>query len=253
MAHSLNSGFSSLHTAATATTPTPTPTPTTKEEIGGYELPRITRMFPTQVEDIVQQWRTARDKIRIDNEWRACFHRELVLMGSNTVILRGLSGCGKSTFAAFLKIFAEVNLLTAEICSADRYFWSRRNGYVWNRDQLHQAHQRCQEHARHALARGVDFVIIDNPNLGPPEWGTYDAMAIGWDPHGYMNRQRIHTVTHVNFLVPNVETAVQFNRRGRATDDRVIRQDWRVYDSNHGEFWADVVVDPIQLGPPGRV
>jgi tRNA uridine 5-carbamoylmethylation protein Kti12 len=83
---------------------------------------------------------------------------------SLVVILRGLPGSGKSTFATLLKIYAESRGLQAQICCADDYF-IQSNGYKFEPGQLSNAHARCEDYCFFALQRSVPVVIIDNTNV----------------------------------------------------------------------------------------
>jgi predicted kinase len=95
---------------------------------------------------------------------------------SLVIILRGLPGCGKSTFATFLKLYAESIGLEAQVCSADSYFMTRQ-GYKFNPSGLGEAHARCQAYCFQALIRGVPVVIIDNTNVTYSEWTRYVSLA----------------------------------------------------------------------------
>jgi predicted kinase len=67
------------------------------------------------------------------------------------IIVRGLPGSGKSTFA-------ETNFSSFEHIEADQYFM--KNGeYVWNSFKVHSAHSYCYNKVREALYQGKDVVV----------------------------------------------------------------------------------------------
>lgn len=95
---------------------------------------------------------------------------------SKVLILRGVSGSGKSTVAR--EHAAEQILLggKAVICSADDYF-IRLGSYKFDPRLLPEAHAWCRGKAIGALEAEVDLVIIDNTNLCKWEYEPYEKMA----------------------------------------------------------------------------
>ncbi|KAE9023817.1 hypothetical protein PR003_g14009 [Phytophthora rubi] len=92
------------------------------------------------------------------------------------LIMRGLPGSDKSTFAQEVARYADQVGLRTRICSADKFF-QRGGGYVFDRSRLHEAHETCYTQCREALERrldrGVDIVIVDNTNLREHEFERY--------------------------------------------------------------------------------
>lgn len=138
----------------------------------------IVRMFHDEIRQVIDQFSDQR------------FGAHPAQRRSLVVILRGLPGSGKSTFAALLKVYAEGVGLEAQICSADDFF-DRHNGSRFELELLGEAHARCQEYCRLALQRGVPVVIIDNTNVKSSEWMTYVNLAVRGD----------HAVCRVNIVV----------------------------------------------------
>lgn len=65
------------------------------------------------------------------------------------ILVRGIIGSGKSTYAKSLNIFH---------VEADMYF--QRNGsYQWDRRELGEAHSWCKETVKYALDQGMDVVV----------------------------------------------------------------------------------------------
>ncbi|KAE9271579.1 hypothetical protein PF001_g28319 [Phytophthora fragariae] len=100
------------------------------------------------------------------------------------LIMRGLPGSGKSTFALEVARYADQFGLSTLICSADKFF-QRGGAYVFDRNRLHEAHETCYTQYREALERrldrGIDIVIVDNTNLRPHELKRYLDLQIRSD------------------------------------------------------------------------
>jgi tRNA uridine 5-carbamoylmethylation protein Kti12 len=95
---------------------------------------------------------------------------------SKMVILRGVSGSGKSTVAKDLASQAMTVGGKVVICSADDYF-IRLGSYKFDPRLLPEAHAWCRGKAIGALEAEVDLVIIDNTNLCKWEFEPYEKMA----------------------------------------------------------------------------
>jgi len=67
------------------------------------------------------------------------------------VLVRGLPGSGKSTFARKLEYFEHVE--------ADMFFVTKDGQYIYNPDLIKDAHNWCQETTFKALADGWDVVV----------------------------------------------------------------------------------------------
>ena len=92
------------------------------------------------------------------------------------VILRGISGSGKSTAARQMVKEASDKGLRSVICSADDYF-VRQGGYKFDPRLLPEAHAWCRGKAVGAIAAGADLVLVDNTNLCLWEFKPYIEMA----------------------------------------------------------------------------
>ena len=90
------------------------------------------------------------------------------------IILRGLSGAGKSTFT---KLITQ-NLKEESYCvvSADDFFYS--NGkYNFNPTKLPEAHNKCFENFARALLKKIETIIVDNTNSTRQEYAHYAILA----------------------------------------------------------------------------
>lgn len=91
------------------------------------------------------------------------------------IILRGISGAGKSTYV-------KKNFPDAVVCSADTYFVDQDGNYNFDPSKLGHAHNHCQNSFKHALDRNQPLVVVDNTNTTMREMKPYLQMA---KDHGY--------------------------------------------------------------------
>jgi predicted kinase len=89
------------------------------------------------------------------------------------ILIRGLPGSGKTTFANFLQSLGE----NVAICSADHYFEDPVTGeYKFDDSKLRQAHISCQQHAEFEMTQG-NTVVISNVNARTREMKIYEELA----------------------------------------------------------------------------
>ena len=83
------------------------------------------------------------------------------------IIMRGISGAGKSTYA-------KNNFPNAVVCSADTYFI--KDGY--DRSKIGEAHKQCFKEFMDAISiLNADCIVIDNTNSQLWEMSPYIAVA----------------------------------------------------------------------------
>jgi predicted kinase len=87
----------------------------------------------------------------------------------SVLILRGVSGAGKSTYAASLR--------GATICSSDTYMVDASGRYAFDRDRLPETHAKCLTAYTRALTSGAPLIVVDNLNLRRDWYATYASMA----------------------------------------------------------------------------
>ena len=102
-------------------------------------------------------------------------------MNKVMIILRGLPGSGKSTFAEYLRIdlFGGQNAVT---CSADDYMIDSAGNYQFDPKKLGYAHKACQDRAANAARCNIDLIIIANTNTKRDEMKDYEKIA---EKYGY--------------------------------------------------------------------
>ena len=92
------------------------------------------------------------------------------------IILRAVSGAGKSSFARWLagvwNATEEVGRESTVICSADDWFM-QDGEYRFDPSKLGVAHQACFDKFCDAVKRGVGLIILDNTNTQEREFSKY--------------------------------------------------------------------------------
>lgn len=102
------------------------------------------------------------------------------------VIVRGVPGCGKTTFA---EMVAGSN---GEVFETDDYFVTERGGYDFDPSKLPQAHEWCRDRVESAMRdRGVQRIVLSNTSTQVWEFLPYVRMAA---ENGY----RVHSVVKEN-------------------------------------------------------
>lgn len=90
------------------------------------------------------------------------------------VLLKGISGSGKSTFA---------NIIShpKSICSADDYFTDEDGNYNFDATKLGWAHQYCKNKFDDAVRNpNVKYIVVDNTNCNPSDYRYYEIQAKEW-------------------------------------------------------------------------
>jgi len=90
----------------------------------------------------------------------------------NLVIVRGISGCGKTTFAS---------LLGRAICSADDYLM-KDGKYEWEAWKLRRAHEWCLRKCERFMKIGINPVMVSNTSPRKRDLAPYYALA---EKYGY--------------------------------------------------------------------
>lgn len=88
------------------------------------------------------------------------------MTAKKVVIMRGISGSGKSTYI-------KKHYPDALVCSADHFFEKDDGSYQFNAKQLGIAHGICMKKFKKALAHGTDLVVVDNTNTKAREFRPY--------------------------------------------------------------------------------
>ena len=87
------------------------------------------------------------------------------------IILRGVSGAGKSTVA---EIISEGYW---PICEADQQHYTESGVYDWKPENVGKAHAWCQGIVRDAMASNLNKIIVSNTSTTEKELKPYLALA----------------------------------------------------------------------------
>ena len=94
----------------------------------------------------------------------------------NLVIIRGIPGSGKSTYAnGLIKAYQSDGCTTAHF-EADMFFTHEDGSYHWNPEQIGFAHQWCQNQVRESL-KNCDVVIVSNTSVKKKDVDIYVKIA----------------------------------------------------------------------------
>jgi predicted kinase len=85
------------------------------------------------------------------------------------ILLRGVSGCGKSTFAEAISAMNPDSV----ICCADDFFM-KDGVYNFDANKLYAAHKACVNKFMAALEAGVSTIIVANTNTSEKDWKPYE-------------------------------------------------------------------------------
>ena len=108
------------------------------------------------------------------------------------ILLRGLPGSGKSTFA---------KTICDEYYEADQYFINENGEYVFDASKLKLAHEWCKLRTEHAMEDGVEKIVVSNTFTQAWEMQPYFELAA---KYGYRTHSLIIENKHGGKNVHNV-------------------------------------------------
>lgn len=96
-------------------------------------------------------------------------------------LLRGVSGCGKSTIATYLR--EKFNIADYETIhyEADMYFYDEYGEYIFDASKLIEAHSWCRHRVESGMFEGIDNIIISNTSTTEKELQPYLDLAETYD------------------------------------------------------------------------
>lgn len=133
------------------------------------------------------------------------------------IIVRGIPGSGKTTFADFL--FENLGVdIDVSILAADDYFYDDDGQYHFDANQLHAAHMHCQQSVENSMMLDGDkespnsVIIVHNTSTTPKELKPYLELAV---KYGYEVTSLIVENRHGNSNVHSVPEEVLAKMRNR--------------------------------------
>jgi len=103
------------------------------------------------------------------------------------ILIRGLPGSGKSTFAQLISEGGKY-----QVFSIDQYFTNKEGNYQFDYKQNHLAYKNCEELAEKSMQKEASKVIIDNTFTLEWEMDPYLKLA---QTYNY----RVHVITVENY------------------------------------------------------
>lgn len=116
------------------------------------------------------------------------------------VLLRGLPGAGKSTFANYI-------WESKAIFEADKYFYDDKGNYKWDGNLLDQAHKWCQEGVENAMIENYGEIVVSN------------TLTMNKDIEPYMELAKKYGYHVVSLIVEN--------RHGNESEHNVPKESMR--------------------------
>jgi len=126
-------------------------------------------------------------------------------MNKTFIVLRGLPGAGKSTFASFIS-----GMCDTEVFTTDDY-WEKMN-IPFNKADLAVAHKWNREWTFAAMEKGVPVVIL--ANTATEEWEFLDYILFA-EKHGYKVFSLVVENRHGNCSVQDIPLAVRNKMEAR--------------------------------------
>lgn len=139
------------------------------------------------------------------------------------IIIRGIPGSGKSTYAKALKADLEKQGYTVKHFEADDFWYDDKGNYNFDQNRIYYAHKNCYEKAFKALDEGIQYVIVANTFVTHKDMKPYlkEATARGIEVTIYRmdnEFQNVHNVppdkvAHMKEQFKDQENEIKIKRR----------------------------------------
>lgn len=94
----------------------------------------------------------------------------------NLILVRGISGCGKTTFAELMSEKYD-HPVDYPVLSADDYFFDKDGNYNWSGPELPKAHAWCLDQTEQSMIEGEEKIFVANTLAPERELVPYYDMA----------------------------------------------------------------------------
>jgi predicted kinase len=136
------------------------------------------------------------------------------------VILRGLPGAGKSTWA-------KKNAPKAVVCSADDFFM-RDGAYIFNPYLLPRAHGACLRKFVDCVQLSEELVVVDNTNIYVCHLAPYISLA---EAYGYEVEVRTLDIDTGTSFSRNIHGCPRLNIERMAAGFELLPRQWSRYET----------------------
>lgn len=118
-------------------------------------------------------------------------------MVKKIVLVRGIPGSGKSTFASMISSNTHFE--------ADQFFTDSQGNYKWDANKIGEAHEWCQKQIRERMARDISPLYVANTFTTEKEMKPYFDMA---EKYGYQLSSIVIENRHGNENIHSVKSDV---------------------------------------------
>ncbi len=127
------------------------------------------------------------------------------------LIIRGVSGSSKSTFANYLSSLTENTFFNITICTADDYYIEKYGSYKWNAQEIGAAHSFCKDKFEKALQNEDNLVVVANTSSTTAEIQPYIDLATKYSYNFFSIIMENRNNTINTHLVPEASLIKQEN------------------------------------------
>ncbi len=92
-------------------------------------------------------------------------------MNKSLILVRGVPGCGKTTFSYLIESFKDI------VISTDMFFEDKDGNYKYDADKIGEAHGWCLDHTELNMKEGINKIIINNTFTREYEMALYYDLA----------------------------------------------------------------------------
>lgn len=144
------------------------------------------------------------------------------MLNKTLIILRGVSGSGKTSLATELvqRFSSTDSELLKDSCyavAADDYFMNEDGQYKWSAEELHKAHEWCRGMVEDYMDLGVNTIVVHNTCTSETELTPYLNLA---RDYGYTPIVLVVEKRHENKNIHNVPNEV-LDRQARRLKESI--------------------------------